>query len=161
MCAALPSVPLCGTLKRCSDCAFLTEPPEVLAITDVGFAVLSCVTEMLQCYEELANISNEAALEIRGHIRLQVPSLFEATRLGSAIKRFVKAFPLVSVDLRITDSGRVLLADTEDLARCVGRDIPDTLIERPLGATSLGMFASLSYLAMSDVPAHPDDLKPG
>jgi hypothetical protein len=46
--------------------------------------MLSCVTEMLRCYEELENISNDAALKIHERICLKVPSLFEATRLASA-----------------------------------------------------------------------------
>jgi len=45
--------------------------------------MLSCVTEMLRCYEELENIS-DAALKIHERICLKVPSLFEATRLASA-----------------------------------------------------------------------------
>lgn len=131
-----------------------------VSLTTVGLTVLEHATGVLDCYEDLARISSDIALDVSGDLRVEVSVLFGMNRLAPALSSFMRAYPKVRVDTRLVDNSVETLGDLADLSIVVGRSVPPSYVARSLAATRLGIYASPSFLDGAGLPGHPDDVRP-
>jgi DNA-binding transcriptional LysR family regulator len=126
-----------------------------VSLTSVGLTVLEHATGVLDCYEDLARISNDIALDVSGDLRVEVSVLFGMSRLAPVLASFMREYPKVRVDNSVETLG-----DLADLSIVVGRSAPSSYVARSLAATRLGIYASPSFLDSAGRPVHPDDVRP-
>jgi DNA-binding transcriptional LysR family regulator len=131
-----------------------------VSLTSVGHTVLEHATGVLDCYEDLARVSSDIALDVSGDLRFDVSVLFGMSRLAPVLASFMREYPKVRVDTRLVDNSAETLGDLADLSIVVGRPAPSSCVARALTATRFGIYASPKFLGSAGVPAHPDDVRP-
>jgi DNA-binding transcriptional LysR family regulator len=131
-----------------------------VSLTSVGHTVLEHATGVLDCYEDLARVSNDIALDVSGDLRVEVSVLFGMSRLAPVLSSFMREYPKVRVDTRLVDNSVETLGDLADLSIVVGRSAPPSYVARSLAATRLGIYASPKFLDSAGMPVHPDDVRP-
>jgi len=128
-------------------------------LTAVGQTVLEHVVGILDCYDDLAQVSSDIALEVSGDLRLEVPAFFDMGRLTPVLATFMREYPKVRVDTRLVDGSGDSIGDLADLSIVVGRAVPPSCVARTLAATRLGIYASPGFLALAGVPKHPNEVR--
>lgn len=119
-------------------------------------------------YGAADDIAHKAALAVatvkdsrdkpQGTLRVSTPISLGANWLTSVLPEFLKAYPLINVELYLEDEEHDLAAFDVD---CALRPWPSTqgdVIERKLGSISQSLYASQSYLAKKSAPFHAKDL---
>lgn len=132
-----------------------------VTLTTAGHAVLEHATGVLDCFDDLARVGNDAALDIAGDLRIEVPALYGMARLAPVLGGFLREHPKLRLDIRLVDHQAQTLGDLADLAIVTGRAVPASCVARPLAATRLGVYASAAFLAAHGTPQHPRDVQAG
>jgi DNA-binding transcriptional LysR family regulator len=129
-----------------------------VSLTPVGRCVYERASALLGSYEELAFMCKENVAEPSGLVRLEVPAIYGAHRLGVVLGSFVREYPKINVDLHIADSGSEVLSEGADVAISVGRCIPSSLVARQLTPLKTGLYASKQYIRSTSEITHPSQL---
>jgi DNA-binding transcriptional LysR family regulator len=127
-----------------------------VSLTPEGEDVLRRVRVLLDSYDELTALSQRAG-QIAGEIRFSAPASFSSW-LIPALSEFTARHPQARVEFVATDLPPKLVEDRLDLALCVTRTLPDSLIARRIGDLRLGIYAAPAYLARKGTPKHPHEL---
>lgn len=130
-----------------------------VSLTSIGHTVLEHATGILSGFEDLAQVSNDIALDVAGDLRLEVPALFGMGRLAPILADFMHEYPKVRVDTRIVDNNGETLGDLADISIVVGRTVPSSFVARSLDATRFGVYASPMFLSGVGMPKHPDEVR--
>jgi DNA-binding transcriptional LysR family regulator len=129
-----------------------------VSLTAEGRDVLERAQTLLESYDDLLAASKVGAEETAGEIRMSAPSSLGGRRLGPLLAGFTERYPLVRVDLQLTDQQDDMVGEGVDLALRVGEDLRHSLIARRVGQIRLGIFASPAYLKRYGTPQHPGEL---
>lgn len=129
-----------------------------VSLTSEGRDVLERAQSLLDSYDDLLAASKVGAEETAGEIRLSAPSSLGGRRLGPIVASFTDRYPLVRVDLQLTDAQDDMVGEGVDLALRMGDDLKHSLIARRVGQLKLGIYASPGYLKRYGVPQHPGEL---
>lgn len=117
-----------------------------------------------QCRQALAQIEEaQRALsgqrgEVRGTLRVSVPSTYGHYRLLPKLPLFLQRHPEVSVDVQIANRNVDFVEEGYDLAIRRGEPQDSRLVARLLEHATLGVFASPGYLQRRGMPRTPGDL---
>jgi DNA-binding transcriptional LysR family regulator len=127
-------------------------------LTDFGASYLEQCKDIIERVA-LADIEAETqSIEARGTLRITAPISFGASLLMPALKRYRNAFPLVKIDLMLTDRNVDLVEEGIDIAFRIGT-VPDSrLIQRTLMPYTMMVCAAPCYLSEYGVPDHPKEL---
>lgn len=97
--------------------------------------------------------------ELRGRVRLSVPTTYGHHRLPPVLARFARQYPGVQLELNITNRNVDLVAEGFDLAIRLGH-LPDSgLVARKLEDAALCLVASPDYLRRAGTPRSLEDLR--
>ncbi|AZP14454.1 LysR family transcriptional regulator [Undibacterium parvum] len=96
--------------------------------------------------------------EPRGLLRLSLPLGVATTFVYPHLQEFSRQFPLIELDLQVSDRTVDLLEHGFDMALRVGRLKDSDLVARPLLQYQRALYASPAYLAAYGRPEHPDEL---
>jgi DNA-binding transcriptional LysR family regulator len=94
----------------------------------------------------------------RGRLRVTAPNDIGATFLPALVVAFSQRYPLVEVELVLTQRVVSLVEEGFDVAVRAGRLPDSTLVARRLGEMHAGLYAAPSYLAAHGKPATVPDL---
>lgn len=112
--------------------------------------------------EELKEARLEAAdnrIEPSGVLRIGAPVMFAPIYLVPIVAEFMKCYPKVNIELRLSDRFVDLADEDLDLAVRIG-ELPDSdLKARRLGELRRVVFATPEYLERHGRPRHPEDLQ--
>ncbi|MCM5678107.1 LysR family transcriptional regulator [Schlegelella sp. S2-27] len=117
-----------------------------------------------QCRQALAQIEEaQRALsgqrgEVRGTLRVSVPSTYGHHRLLPRLPLFLQRHPEVSVDVQIANRNVDFIEEGYDVAIRRGEPQDTRLVARLLEHATLGVFASPDYLRRHGTPGTLDDL---
>lgn len=117
-----------------------------------------------ECQQAIEQISSaERAItgnqrDPSGVLRISAPTTYGHFRLMPLIARFCEAFPLVEVDLDISNRNIDFVNEGFDLAIRLGEPPDSQLIARPLENVRLGVYAAPAYLARRGTPMSVADL---
>ena len=131
-----------------------------LSLTEVGaIYVRHCAAmrdEALAAAEAVAQLQ----VEPRGTLRISCPVTLAQSTLGYLVPRFMAQYPLVKIDLRVTNRVVDLVEDGIDIALRVRPTLDDSgsLVVKNLGAAGGQLLASPALLARQGRPEKPDDL---
>jgi LysR family transcriptional regulator for bpeEF and oprC len=113
------------------------------------------LTELNQAGHEAA----QASALPQGRLVISASSVFGRLRVLPVVADYVKQYPQVEVEARLSDRAVDLASEGVDLAIRIGH-LPDSaLIASRISQTGNVLCGSPEYLATAGVPAHPDDLR--
>src|SRR2546427_305447 len=75
-----------------------------------------------------------------------------------ALARFMPAHPMIRIELSLSSSVVDLVQEGFDIAIRVGRLRDSSLVARPVGSETLGLFASQDYIRRRGAPRTPAEL---
>lgn len=97
--------------------------------------------------------------ELKGRIRVSVPTTYGHYRLPPFLARFAQQYPSVQVELNITNRNVDLVAEGFDLVIRLGHFPDSGLVARKLEDAALCLVASRTYLQRAGTPRILEDLE--
>ena len=130
-----------------------------LGLTAVGRLYLEQVRTAFRLLDEAERDAQGQQAELKGRVRLSVPTTYGHYRLPPLLARFARAHPAVEVELNITNRNVDLVAEGFDLAVRLGQ-LPDSgLVARKVEDATLCLIAAPAYLRAAGTPQTLDDLR--
>lgn len=115
----------------------------------------------VQALELLSAGERELSVERHGPeglVRMSVPTTYGHHRLLPSLSAFRERYPLVRLELNVSNQNMDFVRDGFDMAIRMGRIEDPSLVARKLGDFPAGVYASPSYLARSGTPREPEHL---
>lgn len=131
--------------------------PRAVTLTEEGRRFHAQVMPLLASIEEAATELAGAAIAVSGRLRVNVDPWFARMVLAPRLPRFLKRFPLVSLDLVVSNHREEMMAGV-DIAVRFGPAEGGTLIARKLLETRVLTCAAPAYLDLHGVPQTPHNL---
>lgn len=129
-----------------------------IALTEFGTRMAESATRLLQDAEEAENAARELSSSPRGRLRLAVPMSFGLRWVAPLMPEFLRLYPELSVDLRLSDERVDLVGEGFDAALRIAVMPDSSLVARRICPVSPVIVASPGYLARVGRPQTPGDL---
>jgi DNA-binding transcriptional LysR family regulator len=131
--------------------------PRSMTLTEEGRRFHAQVIPLLAGIEEAATEAAGAAAAVSGKLRVNVDPWFSRMVLAPKLPRFLAQYPLLSLDLIVSNHREEMMAGA-DVAVRFGPAEGASLIARKLLETRVLTYAAPAYLDRHGVPATPHDL---
>ena len=127
-------------------------------LTDAGRIFLRHCHQVSQ--EVTAGVAAVGELQgdVRGRLRVAVPTTFGLALLSSLVPGFLKSYPELTLEVRLTDRSLDQIEERFDVIVRPGPLPSSSLIARELGINRYGVYASPRYLATHAPVFQPEDL---
>ncbi len=131
-----------------------------LSLTQVGEIYLRHCSAMRDEALAAADAVAHMQVEPRGTLRVTCPVTLAQNTLGYLIPRFMAMYPLVKIDMRVTNRVVDLVEEGIDIALRVRPTLEDSgsLVVKNLGEGTGSLLASSALLARLGQPQRPEDL---
>ncbi|MGB0697192.1 MAG: LysR substrate-binding domain-containing protein [Rhodospirillaceae bacterium] len=129
-----------------------------VTLTDAGVRYLEKITPVLEALDEANRSVSEAGGAPRGQLRVSMPVVFAALHVAPAMGLFLRSYPQITLDFRLSDRVINLVEDRIDVAIRIGSLTTEGLIARRLAPHRRLLCASPDYLGERGMPIHPNDL---
>ena len=129
-----------------------------LSLTEAGAALFEASRGALERIEEAEAVVAQFQSKPRGRLRVSAPMSFGILHLGPAMADFARAYPEITLDVRLDDRFVNLVEDGFDVAVRIGALTDSSLVARKLAVTRALACASPAYLAEHGEPETPEDL---
>jgi DNA-binding transcriptional LysR family regulator len=130
-----------------------------LGVTHSGEKLLPYCRAILKQTEQLYSTAQQQQTVPEGKITISSSFSFGQLYLGQAIDHFIKLYPNVVIDLRLSDNVNNIINDGIDIAIEVGNHLPEQLIGKKLADCPSIICATPEYLAKHGVPQNITDLQ--
>lgn len=135
----------------------LSRTTRAVVPTEVGSEFLARIEPVLMALDEAEHSVREGG-ELRGLLRMSMPTSFGIRDAIPRLKAFAERHPNLNIQLQLSDRRQDLVKDAVDVAIRLGR-LPDSSATAKLIATiPRVVVASPDYIARCGAPASPDDL---
>lgn len=135
----------------------LTRTTRAVVLTETGGEFLARIEPILAALDEAEHSVREGG-ELRGLVRMSMPSSFGIRDVIPRLAAFAERHPNLHLQLQLGDRRQDLVRDAVDVAIRLGR-LPDSTATTKLIATiPRVVVASPDYLARHGAPEAPDDL---
>lgn len=128
-----------------------------VALTEAGRVYLERCFECLQAFDDADASISDLSLAPRGLLRISAPVDLH-TQLPGVVAAFVRAYPQVSVDLRLSNRAVDLVDEGFDLAIRAAAALDGRHVARPLATLGFGLYASPAYVREHGRPRKPAEL---
>ncbi|GGY24701.1 LysR family transcriptional regulator [Paludibacterium paludis] len=159
---ALAPASVTGTvarLERHLGVSLLRRSTRTLGVTEAGEAWYRHARQILRQTAEAEETAKKHAREPHGRLRVTASAGVARSFLYPWLPDFCRQYPLIGVDLHISDRLVDLRAQGMDLALRTGPVTGADYVALPLARYPHLTCASPAYLAMHGTPAHPDELE--
>src|SRR5512141_986492 len=129
-----------------------------VTLTDVGSRYLERARRILADVEEAESSAEGERTRPRGRLVVSAPVGFGRLHVSPVMSAYLKRYPEVSADLRLSDGLINLVEEGVDLAVRIGHLQDSTLVARQVGEMRRIVVASKAYLAARGVPKTPAEL---
>jgi len=128
-------------------------------LTEFGQLLLEHARQVVAEVDAVTALSEHRQAAPSGRLRVSMPSDFANLLLADALAGFVTTYPGIHLELDLSPRRVDLLGEGFDVALRIG-DLPDDamLAARRLGELTIGLYASVGYLAQAGHPANPEEL---
>ncbi len=149
-----------GELETRLGVRLLQRTTRKLSLTEVGEVYLRHCTAMRDAADAAAEAVEQAQTEPRGTIRVACPVTLAQSTIGPIMGAFLARYPLVRVDMRVSNRVVDLVEEGVDVALRVRATLEDSgsLVVKNLGLTQTFLVASPALLSRQGQPASPQDL---
>ncbi len=131
-----------------------------MRLTNTGELFLKHCQNMLDEANLAVEVANQSTELLAGDVTIGVPDSFASHMMGSQFIDFVKQYPDINLNIKVTDDTLDLLRENIDCAIEITETPSDYLIAKPLRQVRQILCATPRYLASSSYPIeHPLDLK--
>jgi DNA-binding transcriptional LysR family regulator len=144
-------------LEREVGAALLTRTTRKVVLTEVGAEYLARVEPILNALEEANHVARGSG-ELRGVLRIGMPSSFAVREIIPRLPKFMNRHPRLRVDLVCDDQRQDLVTEGVDVALRFGALPDSTAVARRIAAWPRVLAASPEYLAKAGVLKTPSDL---
>jgi len=155
--AAVASARL-AQLERLLGARLLHRTTRRISLTQDGEIFMTRAQTLLDAAAAARASVGRAQTEPQGRLRVSMPSSFGRQHVSPAIPEFLRRYPGVSVDLRLSDHIVDLVDAGVDLAIRLGALKDSTLVAKRLAANRRVICCAPAYLAERGVPHHPAEL---
>jgi len=155
--AAVASARL-AQLERLLGARLLHRTTRRISLTQDGEIFMTRAQTLLDAAAAARASVGRAQTEPHGRLRVAMTSSFGRQHVSPVIPEFLRRYPGVSVDLRLSDHLVDLVDAGVDLAIRLGALKDSTLVAKRLAANPRVICCSPAYLAERGVPHHPADL---
>jgi DNA-binding transcriptional LysR family regulator len=131
-----------------------------LSLTDIGARYYEQCQVMLAGARSAEQVVTTLSAEPRGHLRVSAPLSIAQHDLGPYLGEFIRRYPLVRLELIVTNRRVSLIEEGVDVALRVrtAEDLDPNLVTRRLRVSPANLIASPELVAGRSIE-HPDDLK--
>ncbi|GJH17825.1 LysR family transcriptional regulator [Caballeronia novacaledonica] len=154
---AVASARIAG-LERMLGARLLHRTTRRVSVTQEGEIFAAHARELLDAADAARASVGQAREHPHGRLRVTMPSSLGRQHISPLMPAFLRAYPGVSVDLRMTDQIVDLIDEGIDLAIRIGALKDSTLVAKKLASNRRVLCASPAYLAAHGTPRHPADL---
>jgi len=136
----------------------LNRTTRALALTEAGQAYAGRLRGLIEAQDDLETEARNAAITLRGRIRLTAPLSFGTLRLAPLLADFAAAYPEISLEVQFSDRLANLVDEGFDAAIRVGNPADSSLTGRKLGQVRMLVVAAPAYLERLGDLTDPSDL---
>jgi DNA-binding transcriptional LysR family regulator len=129
-----------------------------LNLTEIGRVFYQQSNRILDDVLEAELATSQAHGELKGSLKVALPSTFGIMHVGPVVNEFLQAHPQIEFDLDFNDREVDLMQEGFDLAIRIGKLADSSLIARRLTAIKTVICASPTYLERMGSPQYPQDL---
>jgi DNA-binding transcriptional LysR family regulator len=129
-----------------------------VTLTDVGSRYLERARRILADVEEAESATEGERTRPGGRLVVSAPVGFGRLHVSPVMSAYLRRYPEVSADLRLSDSMINLVEEGVDLAVRIGHLPDSTLVARHVGEMRRIVVASKAYLATRGEPKTPADI---
>lgn len=129
------------------------------SLTDFGRTFYERARNILAEVEAAESLAAETRVAPRGRLRVNAPVTFGVHALAPRLPEYLKAFPEISIELRLSNRVVDITDEGFDLVFRVGELADSGLVARALEPYRLILCAAPSYLAERSSLASPSDLQ--
>ncbi|MBP6122192.1 MULTISPECIES: LysR substrate-binding domain-containing protein [Providencia] len=130
-----------------------------IKLTHEGQIVLRSSEVLLGEIEHMQGELKACREEIRGDLRISCSTGFGSAYINPFILALHSDYPLLGIDLTLTDKSVDIINEDIDVDICIGGTISDQFIARQIGQNIRILCASPAYLAQQGYPKHPLELE--
>jgi DNA-binding transcriptional LysR family regulator len=138
--------------------ALLNRSTRRLHLTEAGASFYDRAVAILADIEEARLTTASLDAKPQGLLRLNIPGAFGRRHVVPHLKDFQVLYPLIRLDVTLTDATVNLIEAGTDLAIRIGALEDSTLVARRLAAQRRLLVAAPEYLEQHGAPEHPADL---
>ena len=137
--------------------ALVTRTTRAVTLTEVGSDYLLRVEAILASLEE-ADHAARGSRELRGSLRVAMPSSFGVREIVPVMPGFLARHPSLNVSLLMSDQRQDTVKEGVDVALRLGELADSSATARTIGRTQRLIAASPAYLKARGTPGTPADL---
>jgi DNA-binding transcriptional LysR family regulator len=128
-----------------------------VSLTEAGRAYLERCLECLQALEDADAAVNQLGSRPAGLLRVTAP-VDAGGSIMSALSRYMKSHPDVTVDLQLSNRPVDLVDEGFDVALRIAPSLTGQYVARPLAVTRVAILGAPEYLRRCGRPDRPEDL---
>ncbi len=149
---------LIAALEERLGARLLQRTTRQVTLTDAGSRYLERARRILADVEEAEDAVESERTRPEGRLVISAPFGFGRLHVSPVVSAYLKRYPDVGVDLRLSDRRINLVEDGVDLAVRLGHLPDSTLVARHVGQMRRIVVASAGYLKRRGEPKRPADL---
>ncbi|WP_244068036.1 LysR family transcriptional regulator [Bradyrhizobium sp. Ce-3] len=149
---------LIAALEERLGARLLQRTTRQVTLTDAGSRYLERARRILADVEEAEDAVESERTRPEGRLVISAPFGFGRLHVSPVVSAYLKRYPDVGVDLRLSDRRINLVEDGVDLAVRLGHLPDSTLVARHVGQMRRIVVASAGYLRLRGEPKRPADL---
>jgi DNA-binding transcriptional LysR family regulator len=147
-----------GEVESQLDVRLFNRSTRRLALTEAGHSYYQKALPLIEEYTELVDNVTGMQANPQGLLRVSVPVTFGEMKLSAALPKFLKKYPLMQLDIQLTDKKIDMLEQGIDVVIRIGGVDDSSLIAKKINTYPLVLCASKNYLAEYGVPHKPQDI---
>ncbi|MGF6601253.1 DNA-binding transcriptional LysR family regulator [Paraburkholderia sp. GAS448] len=147
-----------ASLERLLGARLLHRTTRRISLTQDGEVFMTRAVALLEAADAARGAVGRAQATPQGRLRVSMPSSFGRQHVSPVIAEFLRRYPGVAVDLRLSDHLVDLVDAGIDVAIRVGALKDSSLVARRLAVNRRVICCSPAYLAARGAPQHPMDL---
>jgi DNA-binding transcriptional LysR family regulator len=146
-------------LEESTGSRLLHRTPRSVRVTSEGRAIHASVREAVGTLERAARSLEPATRQPKGVLRVTAPTDLGSAFLADVVVAFGERYPLVQIDLALSNRPVNLVDEGFDVAVRVAPRLTDsTLVAKKLGDLEHALYASPRYVDGHGAPSSPGDL---
>ncbi|UCZ85534.1 LysR family transcriptional regulator [Pseudomonas sp. L5B5] len=145
-------------LERRLNTQLLNRSTRKVSLTPAGTRAYEQMRPLLEEMDALLASLDQGTPELCGRLRVSAPVALGERHVSAWLAGFQRQHPALVMDLVLSDRALDLMAEGIDVALRVGHLRASSLVARPLGQLSHGLYASPDYLRAHGTPRQPAEL---